>query len=184
MPRSALLVIDMLNDFLDPAGALFIGPAGREIIPFVAAKISAFRQHGAPVIFLCDAHDPEDPEFKRFPPHAVKGSWGAQIIPELTPAATDYVVEKHFYTGWYDSKLPELLEYLRIQEIHLVGVCTSICVLETARDLSLLGYEVSVYREGVADLTPEDHDWALRRLIRLYGVKVLPTSEIPGAVSS
>lgn len=181
MARPALLVIDMLNDFLDPAGALFIGPAGREIIPFVAAKIKEFRQLGAPVIFLCDAHDPADPEFQRFPPHAVKGSWGAQIIPELPRDPGDYLVEKRFYTGWYETELAALLARLQIREIHLVGVCTSICVLETARDLSLLGYQVVVYRDGVADLTPEDHDWALRRLIRLYGVQVTPE---PAAASS
>ena len=174
MPKQALLVVDMLNDFLDPSGALFIGPAGREIIPFVAAKIAEFRAQGEAVIFLCDAHDPADPEFQRFPPHAVKGSWGAQIIPELSSAPTDYRVEKHFYTGWHKTNLPELLQQLQIREAYLVGVCTSICVLETARDLSLLGYEVAVYREGVADLTPEDHEWALRRLVRLYGVRVVP----------
>lgn len=174
MPRQALLVIDMLNDFLDPAGALFIGPAGREIIPFVAAKIADFRAQGGAVIFLCDAHDAADPEFQRFPPHAVKGSWGAQLIPELPEAPTDYRVEKHYYTGWHDTELPALLQRLQIREVHVVGVCTSICVLETARDLSLLGYEVSVYREGVADLTLEDHEWALRRLLRLYGVRVIP----------
>ncbi len=57
--------------------------------------------------------------------------------------------------------------------MHLLGVCTSICIMETARDLDLKGYRVVVYRAGVADLNQEDHAWALERMARLFGVKVI-----------
>ncbi len=83
MAARALVIADMINDFLDPQGSLYVGEAGRTIIPFVAAKIAEERQQGAAIIFLADAHDPADPEFRRFPPHGVKGTWGAEIIPEL-----------------------------------------------------------------------------------------------------
>ena len=86
MGKTALIVIDMLNDFLDPGGSLYAGAQAREIIPFVAQKIAEFRAQGQVVIFVCDAHAPDDPEFGVFPAHAVKGSWGARIIPELPPA--------------------------------------------------------------------------------------------------
>ena len=83
MGKTALIVADMLNDFIDPQGALYVGARGRAIIPFVAAKIEAVRAQGGVVVFVCDAHASDDREFRYFAPHAVKGSWGAQVIPEL-----------------------------------------------------------------------------------------------------
>ncbi len=94
MASQALVVADMINDFLDPAGSLYVGEAGRGIIAFLPAKVEAMRRQGAVIIFLCDAHDPADPEFRRFPPHGIKGTWGARIIPELEVAGTDFQVAR------------------------------------------------------------------------------------------
>ena len=58
MGKTALIVADMLNDFIDPDGSLYVGPSGREIIPFVAGKIETTRRQGGVVIFVCDAHAP------------------------------------------------------------------------------------------------------------------------------
>lgn len=173
MATQALVVADMINDFLDPAGSLFVGEAGRAIIPFVAARIEEMRRQGALIIFLNDAHDPADEEFRRFPPHGVKGSWGARIIPELQVAPTDLLVAKTHFSGLLQTDLESILRREQVQEVHLVGVCTSICIMETARDLDLSGYQVVVYRKGVADLNREDHEWGLERMARLFGVKVI-----------
>ncbi len=172
MAKRALIITDMLNDFLDPAGALYVGEAGRAIIPFVATKIQQMRQEGAVIIFLADAHDPDDPEFRRFPPHAVLGTWGAAVIPELSVAAGDHLVAKTTFSGLFNTELHDILRQEGVTEVHLVGVCTSICVMETARDLDLNGFQVVVYRDGVADLHQEDNDWALERMSRLFGVQV------------
>ncbi|MGQ9921854.1 MAG: cysteine hydrolase family protein [Desulfobacca sp.] len=172
MAKRALVITDMLNDFLDPAGALYVGEAGRAIIPFVAGKIEAMRQEGAVIIFLADAHEPVDPEFRRFPPHAVSGTWGAAVIPELTPTPGDHLVTKSTFSGLFGTKLKDILVQEGVTEVHLVGVCTSICVMETARDLDLHGFRVVVYRDGVADLHQEDNEWALERMSRLFGVEV------------
>ncbi len=173
MSRQALVITDMLNDFLDPQGALYVGEAGRAIIPFVAAKVREMRAAGALTIFLADAHDPQDPEFRRFPPHAVIGTWGAQVIPELQVEPGDVLVSKTTFSGLFNTELRDLLQSQGVTEVHLVGVCTSICVMETARDLDLHGFQVVVYRDGVADLHQEDNDWALERMARLFGVRVL-----------
>jgi nicotinamidase/pyrazinamidase len=173
MAARALVVADMINDFLDPQGSLYVGGAGRTMIPFVAAKIAEERQQGAAVIFLSDAHDPADQEFRRFRPHGVKGTWGAEIIPELEGIATDYRVEKTYFSGLLATGLEDILQREAVEEVHLLGVCTSICIMETARDLDLKGYRVVVYRAGVADLNQEDHEWALERMARLFGVKVI-----------
>ena len=129
MGKTALIVIDMLNDFLDPGGSLYVGAQAREIIPFVAQKIAEFRAPGRVVIFVCDAHAPDDPEFGAFPAHAVKGSWGAGIIPELPPAPGDYRVEKTRHSAFDDTNLDDCSKQEQVEEVHLVGVMTSICVL-------------------------------------------------------
>ncbi len=172
MASEALVIADLINDFLDPDGALFVGERGRAIIPFVAAKIEEMRRQGAAIIFLSDAHEPADQEFRRFPPHGIKGSWGAEIIPELEVEATDYRVEKTYFSGLLETGLEDILKREGVGEVHLLGVCTSICIMETARDLDLKGYRVLVYRAGVADLNRDDHEWALERMGKLFGVLI------------
>jgi nicotinamidase/pyrazinamidase len=159
MGKAALLVTDMLNDFLDPQGSLYCGPQARQIIPFVAEKIAA--------------HAPDDREFKYFPPHAVKGSWGAQIIPELTPEPGDYRVEKTRYSAFARTNLDEILEREQVEEVHLVGVCTSICVMETVKELFDRDMPALVYEQGVADFDPEAHAFALKHMQRIMGAKVV-----------
>jgi nicotinamidase/pyrazinamidase len=173
MGKAALIVADMLNDFLDPQGSVYIGPQAREIIPFVARKIAEFRGQGGMVIYACDAHAKDDREFKLFPPHAVKGTWGAQVFPELTPAAVDYRVDKTRYSAFSHTNLDELLKQAEVTEVHVVGVLTSICVLETVKELFDRDIPAVVYRQGVADSDPEAHTFALKQMERVLGATVI-----------
>jgi len=173
MGKTALLVIDMLNDFLDPGGSLYVGAQAREIIPFVAGKIAEFRAPGRVVIYVGDAHALDDPEFDAFPAHAVQGSWGAGIIPELTPAPTDHRVEKTRHSAFDHTNLDDLLEQEQVEEVHPVGVLTSICVMETVKELFDRDLPGLVYRQGVADSDPEAHAFALKQMQRVLGAKVV-----------
>ena len=76
--RKALIVVDMLNDFLSEDGALYCGDQAREIIPFVREKVEAARREGTKIIYVADTHDPEDAEFKMFPAHCVSGTEGSR----------------------------------------------------------------------------------------------------------
>ena len=173
MGKRALIVADMLNDFIDPKGALYVGPAGREIIDFVARKCQEVRARGALVIFVCDAHAPDDREFRYFPAHAVKGSWGARIIPELPPAPGDYQVEKTRYSAFAHTNLDDILKQEQVEEVHVVGVMTSICVMETIKELFDRDLPGLVYRQGVADSDLEAHAFALKQMQRVLGAKVV-----------
>ena len=173
MGKTALIVIDMLNDFLDPQGSLYLGPQAREIIPFISQKIAEFRSRGWVVIFVCDAHAADDPEFGAFPAHAVKGSWGAGIIPELTPAPGDYRVEKTRYSAFAYTNLDDILKQEQVEEVHVVGVMTSICVMETVKGLFHRKLPGLVYRQGVADSDPETHAVALKEMQQVLGAKVV-----------
>jgi nicotinamidase-related amidase len=166
-------VIDMLNDFLDPGGSLYMGAQAREIIPFVAQKIAAFRAQGAVVIFVCDAHAPDDPEFQAFPAHAVKGRWGAGVIPELTPAPGDYRVDKTRHSAFAHTNLDDILHQEQVTAVHVVGVLTSICVLETVKELFDRDLPALVYQQGVADADPEAHRFALKQMQRVLGAQVV-----------
>jgi nicotinamidase/pyrazinamidase len=171
--KAALIVADMLNDFLDPQGSLYIGSRAREIIPFVSEKIAEFRSRDGVVIFACDAHAPHDREFKLFPPHAIAGTWGAQVIPELTPAPGDYRVEKTRYSAFSRTNLDELLKQTQVTEVYVVGVLTSICVLETVKELFDRDIPAVVYQQGVADADLEAHAFALKQMQRVLGARVV-----------
>ena len=173
MGKVALIVADMLQDFLDPQGALYVGPSGREIIPFVAQKAEEVRAAGGVVIFVCDAHAPDDREFKFFAPHAVKGTWGAAIIPELPFKPGDYRVEKTRYSCFYNTDLEEILKKEGVERLEVVGVCTSICVMETVKEAFDRDIPALVYKDGVADFDPEAHAFALKHMARVLGAEVV-----------
>ncbi len=173
MGKVALIVADMLNDFIDPAGALYVGSSGREIIPFVARQVEETRAAGGMVVFVCDAHLPDDQEFRHFAPHGVKGTWGAEIIPELEVQPGDIRVEKTRYSCFRNTDLEDILAREQVERVEVVGVCTSICVMGTAIELFNRDIPCRVYRDGVADFDPEAHAFALKHMARVLGVEVV-----------
>jgi nicotinamidase/pyrazinamidase len=173
MGKKALIVADMLRDFMEPRGTLYLGDAARGIIPFVAQKIEATRAGGGVVIYVCDAHAPDDPEFKLFAPHAVKGSPGAEIIPELQVLPGDYRVEKTSYSCFHNTDMDAILKREQVERVEIVGVCTSICVMATVKELFDRNLPCLVYREGVADFDPEGHAFALKHMERVLGAQVV-----------
>jgi len=174
MPGEALLVIDMLNDFVLEGAPLEV-PETRKVIPAIRREIDRARKNGNPIIYLCDWHDPEDKEFAKFgwPPHAVRNTRGAEVVEELKPARGDIEIKKNTYSGFYGTKLEEALKGLGVTDLRLTGCVTHICVMFTASDAVLRGYGVTVVTDGVAGLAREDHDAALRIMKNVLGVKLL-----------
>jgi len=173
MSNKALIVVDMLNDFIDEKGALFCGKTARDIIPFVRQKIENYRNRKDTVIFLQDAHDENDAEFEKFPRHCVAGTWGSDVIPELVPGSDDLIVNKKRYSGFYGTHLDKILADRKITSVEVVGVCTSICVMDTVGGLANRDYSITVAIEGVADFDQAFHDFALKRMAQLYGAQIV-----------
>lgn len=171
--KSALLVIDMLNDFV-LAGAPLEVPRTRAILPRLLQRLEAARQAGIPVIYVCDAHRPDDREFERmgWPPHAVAGTAGAEVIEELAPRLGEPRVLKQTYSGFYGTELEVLLRARGVEELVLTGCVTNICILYTAADAVMRGFRVRVPRDAVADLDPEEGGFALQQMQRVLGVTV------------
>lgn len=168
----ALLVIDMLRDFLDEDGALSIGDA-KQIIRNVAKRTEEWRASGNPVIYILDRHLPDDAEFKMFPPHCLAGERGGEVVDELAPREGDIRIYKRRYSAFFGTDLDLTLRELGVTEVELAGVCTQICVLYTAADARMLNYEVTVRRECVASFDEKAHEFALQEMEKTLGVKVL-----------
>lgn len=168
-----MLVIDMLEDFIEPDGALAVGPPGIAIVPAVAREVERARREGTPVLYVCDRHRSDDPEFTVWPPHCVAGTPGAEVIRELTPSPGDFIVPKRRFSGFFESPLDLYLRELGARDLVLTGVCTNICVLYTAADARMRTYRVTVPRDAVATFTPELQRFALAELEKTLGCAVV-----------
>lgn len=170
--KKALVVIDMLHDFLAPDGKLTLGDAGTSVISPVAELVKKARGEGMPVVFIADRHRPDDREFEMFPPHCVDGTPGAEIVADLSPRSGEPVISKRRYSAFFGTDLDLTLREKEIGHLVLVGVCTNICVLYTAADARNLGYEVTVPSRAVASFDQDAHGWALHQMSEVLGVNV------------
>ena len=173
MAKKALLVLDMLKDFMDEKGTLYCGKEAVKIVPFIKQKIKEFREKDFPVLFIMDSHAKDDPEFKLFPKHCVTGSEGAKLTDDLKPEKGDILIPKTTYDAMHNSNLDVSLKERGIKETYLTGVCTSICVMETADSLTKKDYKVFIYKDGVADFDKDAHKFALKRMKTIYGVEII-----------
>ena len=169
----ALLVIDMLVDFIDEKGALSVGPAGQKIVPFIKERIEEFRKNGHPVIFICDNHEKNDKEFDMFPAHCIAETAGARIIDDLDVNDEDKIIRKRRYSAFFGTDLDLYLREKGVDELYLVGVCTNICALYTAADARNLAYNVNIYKDGVASFDEKANDFALKEAENTLGCRII-----------
>ncbi len=169
---SALLIIDMINDFGKPDGNLYV-PGVENIIPKISDLITRARESSRPVIYVCDSHDRDDEEFERWGPHAIEGTPGSMVVEELKPAPEDFIVPKKRFSAFYNTRLEEILREQGIKHLVITGTVTNICVFASALDALMRGYKVTVMKDAVWGINPEDHEYALRQLKEVFGVEVL-----------
>ena len=172
MPKKALVIIDMLNDFVLPRALLEV-PDTRKIIPCIERESIMARAEDCPIVYVCDSHAPDDREFQIWPRHCVKGTKGAQVVDELKPEPKDIIVEKTTYSGFFKTRLEEVLKSLGAMELIITGCVTNICILYTSSDAVLRGYSVTVPKDCVAGLNKEDHEFALRQMEKVLKVKII-----------
>ena len=180
--RSALIVVDVQNDFADPRGNLYVSE-GEVVVPFVNRQIDEARKAGAPIVFTQDWHPPSTPHFAKdggiWPVHCVMDTWGAEFHPDL--AVDGEIVRKGAtgndgYSGFTERHpttseelATELVEVLRkddIERVVVVGLATDYCVKETAIDALEYGFATTVLADGIrgVNLKPGDDDRALEAI--------------------
>ncbi|HIE33706.1 MAG TPA: cysteine hydrolase [Candidatus Altiarchaeales archaeon] len=166
----ALLVIDMLNDFL--YGKLKCERC-QKIIPDIRKLIDFCRDKEISVIYVCDSHTKDDLEFKKWPPHAVEGTKGAEIISELKPDNKDFIITKRKYSAFFQTGLDSLLRERDIKELILSGILTDICIQHTVADAFYRGYRTIVPKECTEALSDEDKENSFRAMQNLYNTRVV-----------
>jgi nicotinamidase/pyrazinamidase len=164
----------MLNDFVRKGSPLEV-PETRKMLPRLVQELERARGQRMPVIYLCDAHAKDDREFERmhWPPHAIKGSKGAEVVEELKPLPGDTMVKKKSYSGFHGTTLQRVLERLSAEKLILTGCVTNICILYIAYEAVVRGYAVKVMKDCVAGLNRNDQTFALRQMERVLGVEVV-----------
>jgi len=191
---TALIVVDVQNDFADPAGNLSVA-GGDAIVPYVNGQIAVALAGGAFVAYTQDWHPPSTPHFAKdggpWPVHCVAGTWGAAFHPALTTNAGPSVRKgangEDGYSGFtmrdplkgatVPTELDGLLRGRGIRRVVVCGLATDYCVRATALDAAALGYQASVLVDGVraVDLQPGDGASALAELVEA-GVELVEPS--------
>ncbi len=180
--RTALLIVDVQNDFADPAGSLYVR-GGDEVVSPIDDEIAAAQAAGALVVYTQDWHPASTPHFEKdggiWPVHCVQGTWGAELHPDLR--VTGDVVRKGSggedgYSGFtmrdpssgetMPTPLGELLRERGIERLVICGLATDYCVVETSLDARRLGYPIAVLGDAIRSVDREaaDGERAIRRM--------------------
>lgn len=166
MPRHAILVIDMLNDFVGEKAPLRC-PGGETIIPDLQKLFKWVRGRETDDVHLVhiqEAHRKNDADFRVRPVHAVDGTWGSDFIPELYPEGDEYIVKKRRHSGFAHTDLDLYLREENIDTVVVTGVWTNVCVRSTATDALANAYKVITLSDGCASKTEEMHEYGLNDL--------------------
>jgi nicotinamidase/pyrazinamidase len=184
---TALIVVDVQNDFADPNGSLFV-PGGTEVVGEVNREIEAATKAGSLVVYTQDWHPPDTPHFSKdggvWPVHCVMDTWGAEFHPDLVVRGE--VIRKGSggedgYSGFsvrnptsgdvQATRLGSLLRERGIERVVVVGLATDYCVKETALDALRSGWDATVVRGAVSavDLEPGDGEAALQQIAEAKG---------------
>jgi len=173
--KQVIIVVDMIKDFV--TGKLG-NERARKIVPNIAALLKRARDHDIPVIYLCDAHTSTDRQMDIWGEHAMKGTEGSEIIPELKPEKKDIVIEKSWYSGFVDTELPGLLKDLGVDTIIFTGVSTDICVQNNVAFAYFSGYKTIVPEDCTASIEKETHEHSLRYMKKVFGTDITTSGDM------
>jgi len=166
----------MINDFVS---GVFKSDRAARIIPNIKALLDHAREQKVPIIYATDAHLPKvDPEFDVWGPHAVAGTWGAEIVEELEFRKDDFRVLKRKYSAFQGTDLDQLLRELKVDTVVLTGVVTDICIQHTAADAFFRGYKVIVPKDCVEAVDTKTQEEAIRFIKKAYGSEITTSKEL------
>ena len=201
--RPAILVIDMLNDFVK--GKLKCDRATR-IIPNVKQLLENARERQIPIFYCNDEHLPIDTyEMNLWGPHAMKGTEGAKLIDELIPydekktesmtktkttitTTEEYVIPKRTYSAFdgtgLDKALRGIYDGKGADTVIITGLHTNICDRHTCYDAFVRGFNIIVPEDGVEAFTEEEHKSGLEYMKHMYGAQIKKVGDVIHSFSS
>ncbi len=170
-----LIVIDMQKDFCYRDGSLYV--KGVENIFEPTKSVIDAARGSMPIVFTQDWHRHDDSEFKIWPKHCIMNTRGAEIIDELNPKEEDYYIKKRRYSAFFGTDLDLLLRELKAERLYLCGVVTNICVLHTAGDAVLRGYDVSVIKDCTAALSDYEYEYGIKHMENVFKAEIITSDE-------
>jgi|SRR5690625_2537130 len=183
MRKRALINVDYTYDFVAEDGKLTCGEPGQAIEDKITSLTEEFLEKGDFVAFGIDAHEKDDkyhPEKDLFPPHNINDTPGKNLYGKLADVyeknkhlANVYYFDKTRYSAFVGTNLEIKLRERKIEEVHLVGVCTDICILHTAVDAYNKGFKIVVHKDAVASFNEIGHEWALTHFTSTLGANVI-----------
>ncbi|MDN5697460.1 MAG: cysteine hydrolase, partial [Rubrobacter sp.] len=169
--RTALVIVDMQNDFVKDGGALQV-PDAEATIPRIRELLENARAAGAKIVYSQDTHAQGDPEWEIWPEHARDGSWGHRIVDELSPREDELVVRKVRYDAFYGTHLDHFLRLWGVDTLVICGTVANICVHYTAASAALRFFDVVIPRDATSALDPFDLEASLRQTAFLFAGKI------------
>jgi nicotinamidase-related amidase len=198
--RSALIIVDLQNDFLHPDGSFATTarehPEANIDMPFLVGTIpyarklaAAFRAAGRPVIYIAHVLKPDYSDaawpywrlgIEPAPgnrTHCVEGTWGAEIIGELTPHDGEHLIVKKGFGGFANTALDTTLRNMGVTTCVMVGVTTCVCVSNTVRGGVEHNYRMILVSDAVAEVSRDTHEGELKTMSRIFA-DVRTTDEV------
>lgn len=181
--HAAILVVDMLNEFLEPGGQMVLLEGRRTIEP-INDLLAESRRLGMRVVWLCDEHPiAEDREFEKRIPHCLAGTWNAGIIAAMNVAPDDLRIAKRRYSGFFGTDLDLRLREWGVRQVVVTGVVTNICVRSTVHDAYFLGYDVFVPEDCVSATSDREQASTLYDIDTHFGDVVTSEGLLAGHAS-
>jgi len=175
--KTALIIVDMQNDFVKDGGSLFVANA-KGTIDNIKSLINSARLKKVKIVYTQDTHYDGDKEWEIWPVHCKKGTKGWEIIDELRPTDGDLIIEKNRYDGFYETPMEHYLSHVwKIENLIIIGTVSNICVAHTAASAGLRWYKLIIPSDGISSLTDFDHQMTLRQVSTLYSGRIVEQCE-------
>ena len=175
--KTALIVVDMQNDFVKEGGTLVV-PDAEATIPNIKSLLDLARKSGMKVVFTQDTHNEGDPEWEVWPEHVREGAWGWEIVEELQPLEDETVIRKVRYDAFYGTHLDHFLRVWGVDTLVICGTVANICVHYTAASAALRWYDVVIPRDSTSALDPFDLESSLRQTSFLFTGKITESENV------
>ena len=175
--KTALIVVDMQNDFVKEGGTLVV-PDAEATVPTIKGLLDSARESGIRVVFTQDTHNEGDLEWEIWPEHVREGSWGWEIVEELKPLEAEVVIRKVRYDAFYGTHLDHFLRIWDVDTLIICGTVANICVHYTAASAALRWYGVIIPRDATSALDPFDLEASLRQTSFLFAGRITTSEAI------
>lgn len=181
LKKSAVLIVDMMNDFCKPGGRMVLED-GYLIVEPIQRLVAAARAHKIPIVWICQKYrmDKYDKVTEKRVGTCYEGTWGAEQIDELPILPEDYVVNKRRYSGFFQTDLDLTLRELGVDTLIAFGCDTNICVLQTLAGAYFRGYKTVVPADACGTFLVGTQEQGLEYFTRCYDSRVVDTETALG----